>query len=520
MANEFFQQQEHQSPLKSPLLFQKPQQSSSPLLLQQHSPIILQQQQEDWSREFIRHSATPPCYDEFEHIYQQHTTSKSPLFSWTAEYFYQYQHRVASSSDVSEADQKLAFERAFEEVASVSAVKDHQYNKDWNREFGDRETWEAAEPYSQALQQQKYTMIHGNEHQVMPTSPTTLLKKKLNTVSQQQQVPKIVEREEDQIQPHNKKNSKAWDPLLPDGKPYGYRALHPNYEIYHCTSNNPYLTDHQDAIDTIPHPSLSDAILALEAKSQLFPKDAKTWEQLGLYQQENERDDAAITALEKAVSLDPSKCLNAWLALAASYTNEHCRMDAYNCLEQWISHNTKYKHLLNHPLGQHYNDQARRHTYMTQLYLKAARTSPYKEDMDPNVQIGLGILFNMSEDYEKAIDCFKAALTSRPTDYQLWNKVGATMANAGDRLSAIEMYFEALQLNPLFVRARYNLAVSCMNLGQYLEAAEHLLTALALQRETAAKAGSLEGGGQGGGEEVLNVASDGMWNSLRLLMYM
>ena len=97
-------------------------------------------------------------------------------------------------------------------------------------------------------------------------------------------------------------------------------------------------------------------------------------------------------------------------------------------------------------------------------------------------RVALGVLFYSSSSYDQARDCFEAALQSRPDDFQLWNRLGATLANGGNPELATEAYHKALELRPTFTRAIYNLSVSCLNLGAHHQAAEHLLSALTLQR--------------------------------------
>lgn len=69
----------------------------------------------------------------------------------------------------------------------------------------------------------------------------------------------------------------------------------------------------------------------------------------------------------------------------------------------------------------------------------------------------------------------------------MWNKLGATFANSNNAAEAIRSYHRALEINPTYIRARCNLAIACIQLSQYNQAAEHLVTALSIQSEMSSK---------------------------------
>ncbi|KAL1915480.1 uncharacterized protein VTP21DRAFT_6604 [Calcarisporiella thermophila] len=386
------------------------------------------------------------------------------------------------------------FERP-DEVSSVAATA-HTGATDWATEFSGgtaQENWaeefqqEGSDELEQVLQQSKYDFEQWVEE----------YKRNIGHLAQE---PQDIEWESLQ---------KDWEKFR-DTSGLGYRADNPRYDNYEFEPNNPYLAT-SVAVGT-PGADLMDSILRLEAAVQQDPSNSDAWCQLGIRQQENERDEAAIAALRRALQLNP-RDLEAWMAIAASYTNENCRLDAYDALENWIANHEKYSPILERQGKMRINGD--RHTFVSSLFLEAARSRPGPE-MDADVQIGLGVMFNVSGEYMKAVDCFQAALATRPDDYFLWNKLGATLANAREPQRAIEAYFNALDIQPSYIRARYNLAISSMNLGQYREATEHLLGCLALQ---AGQVGTSDEQLPALPKSMVN-SSEGVWDTLRSVLMM
>lgn len=238
--------------------------------------------------------------------------------------------------------------------------------------------------------------------------------------------------------------------------------------------------------------NLSLAALAFEAALQKEPSHIEAWTMLGSAQAQNEKETPAIRALEQALKVDPNN-MDALMGLAVSYTNEGYDSTAYRTLERWLS--VKYPQIVSPDdiapdAEMTFTDRYMLHQKVTENFIRAAQVSPQGEHMDPDVQVGLGVLFYGAEEYDKAVDCFSAALASSESGisnqkeqvHLLWNRLGATLANSGRSEEAIEAYEKALNINPNFVRARYNLGVSCINIGCYPEAAQHLLGALSMHR--------------------------------------
>eukprot|EP00516_Mucochytrium_quahogii_P012612 CAMPEP_0203803806 /NCGR_PEP_ID=MMETSP0100_2-20121128/13118_1 /ASSEMBLY_ACC=CAM_ASM_000210 /TAXON_ID=96639 /ORGANISM=" , Strain NY0313808BC1" /LENGTH=666 /DNA_ID=CAMNT_0050711723 /DNA_START=111 /DNA_END=2112 /DNA_ORIENTATION=+ len=247
---------------------------------------------------------------------------------------------------------------------------------------------------------------------------------------------------------------------------------------YELAAENPFATDdnpYERGIELFKQGQLPDAILAFEAAVTKDGTHADAWRMLGVAHQENDQDPKAISCLERAVENDAYH-LDALLGLGVSYVNELDQEKALKNLKAWVVNNPNFHGLeVSHDP---YGDGSLMDDVM-QLMLKAAEWAPN----DADVQEVLGVLYNVSRDYNSAVVSFKKALSTKPDDYSLWNKLGATLANGQRSDEALPSYHRALELKPRYARGWLNLGISHSNLGNYKEAARCYLKALDLNPE-------------------------------------
>ncbi|KAI0305738.1 hypothetical protein B0F90DRAFT_1815316 [Multifurca ochricompacta] len=264
--------------------------------------------------------------------------------------------------------------------------------------------------------------------------------------------------------------------------------------------------------------SLSEVALLLEAaiqKGEFGEGGYEAWILLGETRNMDEREEAGMKALTEGVRIaqEAGAAGVGMVSLAISYTNESFDRASHTMLMHWLR--ARFPDTPIQPETQEALTQSSWHSHnvVTEAFLNIARTQHAQGVIDPDVQLALGVLFYTNGAYDRAKDCFEAALSVRPTDYLLWNRLGSSLSNGNKPEESLGAYREALMLRPTYTRAIYNVGVACkwlispidfldvlssvfalhlgLNIGAHKEAAEHLLSALSMQEATGEKSKQL-----------------------------
>eukprot|EP01046_Picozoa_sp_COSAG06_P021099 COSAG06_NODE_1570_length_9069_cov_2.920067_2_plen_513_part_00 len=183
---------------------------------------------------------------------------------------------------------------------------------------------------------------------------------------------------------------------------------------YSMAENNPFanldaLGAMAEGIRLFNEGDLAGAKMAFERSVSEDATNAEGWRWLGTCNQDSDDDVKSIMCLLQAVEVDPGN-LKAHLGLGVSFTNELENARALQHLRAYIENNPTYAPLAATATGETEHDR------VVDMFMQAAAQAPE----DPQPRTVLGVLYNLSREYDKAVECFKAALEVDPTDYSLW----------------------------------------------------------------------------------------------------
>eukprot|EP00602_Paraphysomonas_sp_CaronLab_P013245 CAMPEP_0185040794 /NCGR_PEP_ID=MMETSP1103-20130426/39285_1 /TAXON_ID=36769 /ORGANISM="Paraphysomonas bandaiensis, Strain Caron Lab Isolate" /LENGTH=538 /DNA_ID=CAMNT_0027580233 /DNA_START=50 /DNA_END=1662 /DNA_ORIENTATION=+ len=289
---------------------------------------------------------------------------------------------------------------------------------------------------------------------------------------------------------HDRAMADAWVDRNTEGEIYSNTWLQETEGIAEGTENmifttpaeeNPYSNSSESqsaedlferGLELYKQGQVGEAVLAFEASVSRDSENSEAWRMLGTCHADNDEDKRAIACLRRAVEADPFN-LPALLSLGTSHVNELNSSEALSCLREWVKHNPKFHGLEVTP--DEYSDGTLMDE-VTQLMLAVSEFDP--EDME--VQVVLGVLYNVRQDFAAAEAAFRRVADRNPSDYSIWNKIGATLANSSRCEEAIECYDRALELRPSYARAWLNRGIAFANSGRYDEAVKAYVQALAL----------------------------------------
>lgn len=249
---------------------------------------------------------------------------------------------------------------------------------------------------------------------------------------------------------------------------------------------------------------LEDALNRSENATEALSaaKRAQAWYVLGISLADLDDDERAIQALSQGVSAydgaqvglrreDNPFLWQSLIALAVSYTNELEHTKALRSIREWLELRTSAgdgEAGIPNSVGD--VDLFRRSDHDDLLNGLDGLAAQSPNDVD--IFVTLGILHNLNRDYAGAAGALRHAVTLRPAVPNLWNKLGATLANGGDSDNALRAYRKAVDLQPALVRAWVNVGTAYSNRGEFAKAMRYYLKAISMSVSNSESGTSVE----------------------------
>ena len=270
-----------------------------------------------------------------------------------------------------------------------------------------------------------------------------------------------------------------------------------------ATTNNFPEDLYEQGLQHFEEGNISEAILCFESTLRnIDPEHADAWRMLGRCHTENDEDSKAIVCMMRSIERDPYSP-ETLLALGVAYVNELDHERAVETLKGWVANHPLYagmdmegalkeeedvyggsdEHDFEEGARRGMREQTMAEMRDVERLLLRALDIDNTADAAADVYEALGVVYNVSRDYDAAVGSFRRAIEVRPSDYQLRNKLGATLANSNRSEEALSSYRVALSLKPKYARGWLNMAIAHSNLHNYSEAARCYLQTLSLNQE-------------------------------------
>lgn len=239
-----------------------------------------------------------------------------------------------------------------------------------------------------------------------------------------------------------------------------------------------------------------DALNRLETDGLTKDRRATAWYLLGVSHAETDDDTRAIQALRQGLSEWSGKAVgdrrgdnpHVWqslIALAVSYTNELELGKALLHMKEWFEM-WEGRHS-GDPEGGMIGSVSKGEIEGADALERRLNRAAAQNPRDVDLFIVLGILHNLDREYSTAADAFRNAVMLRPEDPNLWNKLGATLANGGNSDDALRAYRKAVDINPCLIRAWVNVGTAYANRNEFPKATRYYLKAISMAEEQAEK---------------------------------